>query len=64
MKELANLVEVSNFFGKQKDYVIAGGGNTSFKNDRYIWVKASGTSLAIIDENGFVQLDREKLKKI
>jgi len=64
MKELANLVEISNYFGKQKDYVIAGGGNTSFKNDQYIWVKASGTSLATIDEKGFVQLDRKKLKKI
>ncbi len=64
MKELANLVEISNFFGKKKDYVIAGGGNTSFKNGRYIWVKASGTSLATIDESGFVQLDREKLKKV
>ncbi|HJX71677.1 MAG TPA: SDR family NAD(P)-dependent oxidoreductase [Bacteroidales bacterium] len=64
MKELANLVEISNYFGKQKDHVIAGGGNTSFKNDRYIWVKASGTSLATIDEDGFVQLDRAKLKKI
>ena len=64
MKELADLVEVSNFFGRQKDYVIAGGGNTSFKNDRYIWIKASGTTLATIDESGFVQLDREKLKKV
>ncbi len=64
MKELANLVEISNYFGEQKDYVIGGGGNTSFKNDRYIWIKASGTSLATIDENGFVQLTREKLKKI
>jgi NAD(P)-dependent dehydrogenase (short-subunit alcohol dehydrogenase family)/rhamnose utilization protein RhaD (predicted bifunctional aldolase and dehydrogenase) len=64
MKELANLVEISQYFGKQINYVIAGGGNTSFKNDRYIWVKASGTSLSTIDENGFVQLDREKLKTI
>jgi rhamnose utilization protein RhaD (predicted bifunctional aldolase and dehydrogenase) len=64
MKELANLVEISQYFGKQINYVIAGGGNTSFKNDRYIWVKASGTSLSTIDENGFVQLDREKLKII
>ena len=64
MKDLINLVEISQYFGKQKDYVIAGGGNTSFKNEKYIWVKASGTSLATIDANGFVQLDREKLKII
>ncbi len=64
MKDLNNLVEISNYFGKLKNYVIAGGGNTSFKNDNHIWVKASGTSLATINENGFVQLDREKLKII
>lgn len=64
MKELINLVDISQYFGKQKNYVIAGGGNTSFKNDKHIWVKASGTSLATIDVKGFVQLDREKLKKI
>ncbi|MBN2613332.1 MAG: SDR family NAD(P)-dependent oxidoreductase [Bacteroidales bacterium] len=64
MKELKNLVEISQFYGKQKSYVIAGGGNTSFKNNDHIWIKASGTSLATIDVNGFVQLDRVKLKKI
>ncbi|MFO7655585.1 MAG: SDR family NAD(P)-dependent oxidoreductase [Bacteroidales bacterium] len=64
MKELKNLVEISQFYGKQKNYVIAGGGNTSFKNDTHIWIKASGTSLATIDVNGFVQLNREKLKRI
>ncbi|MBN2214783.1 MAG: SDR family NAD(P)-dependent oxidoreductase [Bacteroidales bacterium] len=64
MKELADLVEISQYYGKQKSYVIAGGGNTSFKNDKYIWIKASGTSLATINKDGFVQLDRAKLKKI
>jgi NAD(P)-dependent dehydrogenase (short-subunit alcohol dehydrogenase family)/rhamnose utilization protein RhaD (predicted bifunctional aldolase and dehydrogenase) len=64
MKELSDLVEISQYYGKQKNYVIAGGGNTSFKNDKYIWIKASGTSLAKIDKSGFVQLDRAKLQKI
>jgi rhamnose utilization protein RhaD (predicted bifunctional aldolase and dehydrogenase)/NAD(P)-dependent dehydrogenase (short-subunit alcohol dehydrogenase family) len=64
MEQLDKLVEISRFYGKNKDYVIAGGGNTSYKNDKYIWIKASGTSLATIDANGFVKLDRGQLSHI
>ncbi len=59
---IQDLIDISRKFGRNKDYIIAGGGNTSFKDDKKIWVKASGTSMADIDENGFVCLDREKLK--
>jgi rhamnose utilization protein RhaD (predicted bifunctional aldolase and dehydrogenase) len=41
--------------------VIAGGGNTSFKDEERIWIKASGIPLAGIQKNGFVCLSREKL---
>jgi NAD(P)-dependent dehydrogenase (short-subunit alcohol dehydrogenase family)/rhamnose utilization protein RhaD (predicted bifunctional aldolase and dehydrogenase) len=58
------LVEISKFYGKQKEYVIAGGGNTSWKDDKHLYIKASGVSLATIDENGFCILDREKLDQI
>lgn len=61
---LKDLIEVSQFYGKQKDYVIAGGGNTSYKNDNYLWVKASGFSLATIGEEGFAKLDRAQLAEI
>ena len=64
MKEINELIEISRRYGSDKNYVIAGGGNTSYKNDKYIWIKGSGTSLAEIDEDGFVRLDREKLKII
>lgn len=63
-KSIQDLIEISRFYGQNKEAVIAGGGNTSYKNDKYIWVKASGTSLANISENGFVQLYRDKLKVI
>lgn len=63
-KNLQDLVRVSRLFGSDPSFVIAGGGNTSWKNDEKIWIKASGTSLATIDENGFVSLSREKLKLI
>ncbi|HLW07060.1 MAG TPA: SDR family NAD(P)-dependent oxidoreductase [Marinilabiliaceae bacterium] len=58
---LINLIEISRFYGSRKEYVIAGGGNTSFKNEDHLWVKASGFPLATISEEGFAQLDRKKL---
>ncbi len=61
---LTQLIEISRYYGKQKEFVIAGGGNTSYKTNEHLYVKASGTSLSIIDENGFCKLDRNKLKEI
>jgi rhamnose utilization protein RhaD (predicted bifunctional aldolase and dehydrogenase)/NAD(P)-dependent dehydrogenase (short-subunit alcohol dehydrogenase family) len=63
-KELNELVKISNYFGRNKDYVIAGGGNTSFKDEKHLWVKGSGTRLCDITIDGFVQLERGKLKLI
>ncbi len=62
--ELEQLVEISRYYGANPDYVIAGGGNTSWKNDRFIWVKASGVAMATITVDGFVQLDRTRLKVV
>jgi NAD(P)-dependent dehydrogenase (short-subunit alcohol dehydrogenase family)/rhamnose utilization protein RhaD (predicted bifunctional aldolase and dehydrogenase) len=61
MKEIQELIEISQFYGKNSDYIIAGGGNTSFKTTDRLWIKASGTTLGEISENGFAVLDREKL---
>lgn len=58
------LVEVSRFFGKNKAHVIAGGGNTSYKDNDRLWIKASGITLADIDERGFCVLDRQLLSDI
>ncbi|MFZ0281998.1 MAG: class II aldolase/adducin family protein, partial [Bacteroidales bacterium] len=62
--EIIDLIEISRFYGSNKDYVIAGGGNTSFKDGNSIWIKASGHSLAELDEEGLVVLDRAKLHEI
>ena len=43
------------------NYVLAGGGNTSYKNDETLFVKGSGTSLATIKAEDFVRLERAKL---
>ena len=63
-QEIKDLIEVSRYYGSQKAYVIAGGGNTSYKNERQLWIKASGINLSSIDENGFCVLDRKKLAEI
>lgn len=62
MKQIQELIEISRFYGADNRFVIAGGGNTSYKNDEKIWVKASGSALATITEDGFAVLDRAKLK--
>lgn len=61
MKEIQQLIEISQLYGQDRRYVIAGGGNTSYKNSEKIWVKASGVSLATINEDGFAVLDRSLL---
>nr|WP_321450676.1 class II aldolase/adducin family protein [uncultured Carboxylicivirga sp.] len=61
---LNDLIEISQQYGKNPLYVIAGGGNTSYKDEEKLWIKASGTSLAVIEEDGFVCLSRGKLKTI
>jgi rhamnose utilization protein RhaD (predicted bifunctional aldolase and dehydrogenase)/NAD(P)-dependent dehydrogenase (short-subunit alcohol dehydrogenase family) len=63
-QEIKELIEISRLYGADKNFVIAGGGNTSFKNDETIWVKASGKPLADLNEDGLVALTREKLKEI
>lgn len=61
MKEIQDLIDISRKFGADSRFVIAGGGNTSFKTADRLWVKASGHALATIDEDGFAVLDRALL---
>lgn len=61
MKEIESLIAISRKYGADSRYVIAGGGNTSYKNADRLWVKASGHALATITEDGFAVLDRALL---
>jgi rhamnose utilization protein RhaD (predicted bifunctional aldolase and dehydrogenase)/NAD(P)-dependent dehydrogenase (short-subunit alcohol dehydrogenase family) len=63
-KPLDQLVELSRYYGSDNEFVLAGGGNTSYKDSKKIWVKASGVPLATISHDGFVALSREKLNII
>ena len=58
------LVEVSRFYGSNADYVLAGGGNTSWKDVKTLYVKGSGMSLADVSPDSFVSMDRKALAQI
>jgi rhamnose utilization protein RhaD (predicted bifunctional aldolase and dehydrogenase) len=58
---LQTLSDISRFYGANPDYVIAGGGNTSFKDGEFLYIKGSGTSLADIKPGDFVKMDRAAL---
>ncbi|MBE6674275.1 MAG: SDR family NAD(P)-dependent oxidoreductase [Ruminococcaceae bacterium] len=55
---------ISHKYGSDSRYVLAGGGNTSFKDEEYLYIKGSGTSLSAITSDGFVKMSRESLAKI
>lgn len=61
MKEIDALVAISRKYGSDPRFVIAGGGNTSYKTADRLWVKASGFAMATIGEEGFAVLDRSTL---
>ena len=62
--DLSTLVKMSNTYGSNPAYVLAGGGNTSVKDDTTLYVKGSGTQLATIKAEEFVKMDRARLNKI
>ncbi|MDR2305563.1 MAG: class II aldolase/adducin family protein [Treponema sp.] len=55
------LAEISRYYGANPGYVIAGGGNTSFKDEGTLYIKGSGASLAHMEPAQFVRMDRSKL---
>ncbi|MDR0624706.1 MAG: class II aldolase/adducin family protein [Treponema sp.] len=61
---LQELSAISQFYGSNPDYVIAGGGNTSFKDRDFLYIKGSGISLARVEVRDFVKMDRAKLGQI
>ena len=64
VNELNALAAMSNRYGANPEFVLAGGGNTSFKSNDQLWVKGSGTSLATIKAEDFVVLDRPLLDQM
>ncbi len=64
MEGLKELVSLSRKYGGNENFVLAGGGNTSFKDKETLYVKGSGTSLAEMTEEQFVRMDRSALANI
>jgi rhamnose utilization protein RhaD (predicted bifunctional aldolase and dehydrogenase) len=58
------LVEISRYYGSNSDYIIAGGGNTSWKDSETLCVKASGEALAEAVPSSFVRMERKALSRI
>ena len=58
------LIELSRFYGGNPEYVLAGGGNTSWKDGDTLYVKGSGFSLAEAAAASFVKMDRKALSLI
>ncbi|MGA2548020.1 MAG: class II aldolase/adducin family protein [Rectinemataceae bacterium] len=61
MADLTALIALSRRYGSDPEWVLAGGGNTSFKEAGRLFVKASGTSLGSITDAGFCSIDRTRL---
>lgn len=63
---LNELIELSRYLGDpSRDYAILGEGNTSARvDDDTFYVKASGTTLATIEREGFVAVSASKVLRI
>jgi rhamnose utilization protein RhaD (predicted bifunctional aldolase and dehydrogenase) len=61
---IQELTAISRYYGANPDYVIAGGGNTSFKDETTLYIKGSGAPLAEAEPDRFVRMDRRLLSGI
>ncbi|HAF86809.1 MAG TPA: aldolase [Sphaerochaeta sp.] len=61
---IEKLLSASHRYGSDEGFVLLGGGNTSYKKDGVLYVKASGMELATIGVKGFVQMDLASMESI
>ena len=61
---MQKLVEFSRRYGSDPELVLAGGGNTSMKENGVLYVKGSGCSLSTIRSVDFVAMNLDKLLAI
>lgn len=61
---LQETVSASRRLGRDPFLVLHGGGNTSVKNEEFLWAKASGFNLGDLTEEGLVQLRRADLQEL
>jgi NAD(P)-dependent dehydrogenase (short-subunit alcohol dehydrogenase family)/rhamnose utilization protein RhaD (predicted bifunctional aldolase and dehydrogenase) len=63
-QEINNLIQLSKYYGNNKDFVIASGGNSSFKTENELWITASGSFMGKLKESDLLKLSRKELNKI
>lgn len=61
---IQTILQLSNEYGADPLFTLAGGGNTSVKQDATLHVKASGYPLATLTADGLVELDRAALQSL
>ncbi len=61
---IKNITELSNSYGSNPAFVLAGGGNTSYKDTNFLYIKPSGTRLADIKEENFMKINRKKVQEL
>ena len=61
---LEKITALSVKYGSDARFVLAGGGNTSFKDDTHLYVKPSGIALQSVKSENFVKMDRALIRKI
>ena len=61
---MEKLIEFSKKYGSDPELVLAGGGNTSMKENGVLYVKGSGCALSAIERDNFVALDIAALTEV
>ena len=61
---LDELIDVSREYGNDPAYVLGGGGNTSWKSHRVLYVKASGSAMATLSHDSLVAMKLPALDRI
>ena len=60
---LETIARLSRQYGADPRFVFAGGGNTSCKDEEFLYVKPSGVALATIQGGDFVKLERAAVRR-
>jgi len=64
MQELTETAALSRKFGATEDYVFLGGGNTSFKTNDTLYIKPSGTTLATLQPEQMIAMERSAIRRL
>ena len=63
-EKLQNIAKLSQQYGADPDFVFLGGGNTSVKDARTLYIKPSGVALATIRPEQFLAMDRQAIRAL